>query len=139
MLEFNVWFIVLLVNFLLLVFILNKLLFQPILKVFNEREEAIDGSLDAAKKMGIKKEEALARMKAELAEAAQQARAAFEERKAEGQAKSKELLEAANSEAAKIIGDARAKLKAESDRARGALRADVEKFSEEIANKLISA
>jgi F-type H+-transporting ATPase subunit b len=139
MLEFNNWFIVLLVNFLVLIFILNKLLFQPILQVFKEREEAVDGSLDAAKNMELKKDKALAKMKAELSEAAQQARDAFEERKAEGQAKSKELLEAANAEAAKIIAEARGAIKAESDKARGTLKADVEKFSEEIANKLIKA
>jgi F-type H+-transporting ATPase subunit b len=139
MLEFNNWFFVLAANFLVLLFILNKILFQPILKVFQEREDAIDGSLDAAKQMEMKKEEAMAKMKAELAEAAQSAREAYEEKKAEGQAKQKELLDAANAEAAKIIGDARAKLKAESDKARGALKADVEKFSEEIANKLIKA
>jgi hypothetical protein len=38
-----------------------------------------------------------------------------------------------------MIGEARGKLKAEADRARGALKADVEKFSEEIVNKLVKA
>jgi F-type H+-transporting ATPase subunit b len=139
MLEFNQWFFVLAANFLILLFILNKILFQPLLKVFKEREEAIDGSLDAAKEMELKKDESLEKMKAELAAAAQKAREAFDELKGQGQAKQKELLEAANAEASKVIGEARGKLKAEADRARGALKGDVEKFSEEIVNKLIKA
>lgn len=139
MLEFNQWFIVLIVNFLVLVFILNKILFQPLLKVFKEREEAIDGSLAAAKDMEVRKDESLEKMKAELAAAAQKAREAFEEIKGQGLAKQKELLEVAGAEASKIINEARGKLKAEADKARGALKADVEKFSEEIVNKLIKA
>jgi F-type H+-transporting ATPase subunit b len=139
MLEFNQWFIVLAANFLVLLFILNKILFQPLLKVFKDREEAIDGSLEAAKDMEIKKDEAMEKMKAELVAASQKARDAFDELKGQGQAKQKELLGVANEEASKMIGEARGKLKAEADRARGALKADVEKFSEEIVNKLVKA
>ncbi len=139
MLEFNNWFFVLVANFLILLFILNKILFQPMLKVLKEREDAVDGSLEAAKEMELKKAEALEKMKAELAAASQKARDVFDEFKAEGQKKQKELLEAANSEAAGHIGEARNKLKAEADKARQALRGEVEKFSEEIVNKLVKA
>lgn len=137
MLEFNYWFFVLAANFLVLLFLLNKILFQPMLKVFKEREEAIDGALDAAKDMEARKDDALEKMRAELSAAAQKAREAFDEIKGEGQKKQKAVLEAANAEAAKLIGEARDKLRAEADRARSALRDDVEKFSEEIVNKLI--
>lgn len=139
MLEFNSWFFVLVANFLILLFILNKILFQPMLKVLKDREDAVDGSLEAAKEMELKKAEALEKMKAELAAASQKARDVFDEFKAEGQKKQKELLEAANAEAAGHIGEARNKLKAEADKARQALRGEVEKFSEEIVNKLVKA
>lgn len=137
MLEFNYWFFVLAANFLVLLFLLNKILFQPMLKVFKEREEAIDGALDAAKDMEARKDEAIEKMKAELSAAAQKAREVFDGIKGEGQKKQKAMLEAANAEASKLIGEARDRLRAEADRARGALRGDVEKFSEEIVNKLI--
>lgn len=139
MLEFSSWFFVLAAQFLLLLYILNKILFQPMLKVLKEREEAVDGSLEAAKEMERRKEEALEKMRAELAAASQKAREIFDELKGQGLQKQKEILEAANAEAAGIIGEARKKLKAEADRARGALRGDVEKFSEDIVNKLIKA
>ena len=139
MLEFNYWFFVLAANFLILLFVLNKILFQPMLKVFNDREEAIDGSLEAAKEMELKKDEALETMKAELSAASKAARDVFDEIKGEGLAKQKAALEAANSEAAGIIGEAREKLRAEAQKARDALRGDVEKFSDDIVEKLIKA
>jgi len=139
MLEFNFWFFVLAANFLILLFILNKILFKPMLKVFNDREEAIDGSLEAAKGMELKKDEAMETMKAELSATSQKAREVFDELKGEGLAKQKAALEAANSEAAGIIGEAREKLRAEAQRARDALRADVDKFSDDIVEKLIKA
>lgn len=139
MLEFNFWFFVLTAQFLLLLFILNKILFQPILKIFKEREEAVDGSLEAARVMDERKEKALGKMKAELASAAQQARDVVDGLKSEGQQKQKERLEASNAEAARLIGEAREKLRAESDKARVSLKSDVEKFSEQIVSKLIKA
>lgn len=139
MLEFNFWFFVLTAQFLLLLFILNKILFQPILKIFKEREEAVDGSLEAARVMDERKEKALGKMKAELVSAAQQARDVADGLKSEGQQKQKERLETANAEAARLIGEAREKLRAESDKARVSLKSDVEKFSEQIVSKLIKA
>lgn len=139
MLEFNFWFFVLTAQFLLLLFILNKILFQPILKIFKEREEAVDGSLEAARVMDERKEKALGKMKAELASAAQQARDVVDGLKSEGQQKQRERLETANAEAARLIGEAREKLRAESDKARVSLKSDVEKFSEQIVSKLIKA
>ena len=139
MLEFNYWFFVLAANFLILLFILNKILFKPLLKVFNDREEAIDGSLEAAKEMELKKDEALEAMKAELSAASQKAREVFDELKGEGLATQKAALEVANSEALGIIGAAREKLRAEAQRARDALRGDVDKFSDNIVEKLIKA
>ncbi len=139
MLEFNYWFFALAANFLILLFILNKILFKPMLKVFNDREEAIDGSLEAAKEMELKKDEALETMKAELLAASKKAREVFDEIKGEGLAKQKAALEVANSEASGIIGEAREKLRAEAQKARDALRADVDKFSDDIVEKLIKA
>ena len=46
------WLLVLLVNFLVLVYILNILLFRPLLALFKERESSVRGSLDAARSTG---------------------------------------------------------------------------------------
>ena len=78
------WLLVLLVNFLVLVYILNILLFRPLLALFKERESSVKGSLDAAKEMDRKKEEGLERMNRELSEARHKAKDAFERLREEG-------------------------------------------------------
>ena len=59
--------------------------------------------------------------------------------KAEGVSKQKEVHSAAEAEAASILEKAKAEIKTEAEKARKALRADVDKFSDEIVRKLVKA
>jgi len=133
------WLIVLAINFLALLFILNLILFKPLLKLFKEREDTVKGSLDAAKDMSAKREEGITRLNRELAETRSKAKETFEALKAEGLNKNKEVLGAAETKVSAMLDKARAEVKAEAEKARKALRADVEKFSDEIVRKLVSA
>jgi F-type H+-transporting ATPase subunit b len=137
MLQLNFWFFVLLANFLILLYVLNLILFKPLLRVFDEREQSVKGSLAAAKEMEAQKENALEQMRKELSEAAGRAKQQFEALRAEGQGKQRDALSAAAQEAAGIAEKARQELRAEAGKARSALRADVERFSEEIVRKLV--
>jgi len=137
MLEFNKWFFVLAVNFIVLLFILNAILFKPLMRIFKEREDTVKGALDAAKDMGTKREEGIAKMNRELAEARNKAKEIFESLKAEGTGKQKEVLSATETEAVATLEKARAEIKADAEKARQALRADVDKFSDEIVRKLV--
>lgn len=139
MLELNYWFFVLLANFLVLLFILNIILFKPLLKVFKEREDTVNGSLDAAREMTVKKETAIEDMRKGFASAGLKARAIFEELRAQGLEKQKETILRAGGEGAGLMEQARDALKQEAEKARKALRADVEKFSDEIVRKLVKA
>lgn len=139
MLELNKWFFVLLINFLGLLYILNKILFRPLLKLFKERQDTVKGSLDAAKDMGAKREGGITRLNRELSEARGKAKETFEALKAEALNKNKEVLGAAETELSAMLDNARADVKAEAEKARKALRADVEKFSDEIVRKLVGA
>lgn len=135
----KLWFIVLTVNFLALIYILNLLLFKPILKIFKEREDTVKNNLDAAREMDSRKEEGIERMNRELAEARGKAKDAFEKMRTEGTEVQKSLMAEAESKAADMLQQARAELKGESEKARNTLRADVEKFSDEIVRKLVKA
>jgi len=137
MLELNVWFFVLAANFFALLFILNIILFKPLLKIFKEREETVKGSLDAAKDMNNRREEAIAGLNREFADARSKAKEIFETLKAEGMQKQKEILSVASAEASRILEEARAELRVEAEKARKALRVDVDKFSDEIVRKLV--
>ena len=137
MLDINMWFFVLVLNFLALLFILNIVLFKPLLKIFKEREDIVKGSLDAAKDMSNRREETIARMNKELAETRNKAKDVFEALKAEGLQNQKEVLSKAEAEASQVLEKAKADLKAEAEKARTTLRADVDKFSDEIVRKLV--
>ncbi|MDQ7786461.1 MAG: ATP synthase F0 subunit B [Thermodesulfovibrionales bacterium] len=137
MLELNWTFIVMLINFLVLLFILNSILFQPLLKIFKQRDDTVKGDLDAARDMSTKREENIARLNKELGDARSKAKETFEVLRTEGVQKQKEVLSAAETEAVSILEKAKAEIKADAEKARQALRADVDKFSDEIVRKLV--
>jgi F-type H+-transporting ATPase subunit b len=133
------WLLVLAANFLGLIFLLNIILFKPMLNIFRERENSVKGSLDAARVMNTRKEEGIARLNTEIAAARKKAKDVFEGLRVEGQDRQKELLSEADEKAAGMLQKAREELRAEVAKARRALKADVEKFSDEIVRKLVKA
>jgi F-type H+-transporting ATPase subunit b len=137
MLEFNKWFFVQLANFLILLVVLNYLLFRPMLNLFKERKDRINGFLDDAKAMDKKKEEALRQMEIELSEARNKAKAVIDALRKEGMETQKDIIEKAEKEAHEINKKAQKVLRAETEKARKALRRDVEAFSREIVRKLV--
>lgn len=137
MLELNKWFFVLLINFLILLFILNIILFKPILKILKEREASVKDHLNAAKEMEQKREEAITKMNQELLEARVKAKEIFEGIRKEGLEKQRVIIEDANRQALELIEKAKGEIRIEAEKARKKLRADVDKFSDEIVRKLV--
>lgn len=133
------WLLILTGNFLGLVYILNIILFRPMLKVYLERESLTKGSLEAAKEMNSKKEEGLERMNKEISEARNKAKEAFEGLRNAGLETQKNFLSEAEASAAGMLQKAREELRNEGERARQSLKVDIEKFSDEIVRKLVSA
>ncbi|MBI4653513.1 MAG: F0F1 ATP synthase subunit B [Nitrospirae bacterium] len=139
MLEFNKWFFVQLINFLLLIVLLNNILFKPLLRLFKERQEKTKGDLDGAKAMDKEKEDLLNKINAQLVEARNGARATTEYLKKEGLNVQKELIDAAQKDAAGIGRQAQEKLNAEVRKTKEALRKEVEDLSNKIVEKLVGA
>jgi F-type H+-transporting ATPase subunit b len=134
-----IWLLVLALNFIVLIFLLNAILFKPLMNIFKEREDTVKGALDAAKEMTEKKEDGIARINRELAETRTKAKEIFEALKTEGLGKQREVLSATEAEAVSTLDKAKAEIKAEAEKARKALRADIDKFSDEIVRKLVKA
>jgi F-type H+-transporting ATPase subunit b len=140
MLDIQVkWLLVLAANFLGLIFLLNIILFKPLLKIFNEREDTVKGSLEASREMNARREDAVSTMNREIAEARSKAKEIFESKRTEGLNLQKQVLSESESAAADILAKARQELQSEVEKARQSLRGDVEKFSEEIVGKLVKA
>ena len=138
MLDFEpTWFLVLVVIFLLDLIILNKILFQPLLKIYKAREDAIDGSLAEAKTMDETRDEKLTTFKRDMSEASDRSRGKFDALRQAGHEKQKAAMEVAASEAVALIDKARGELSVASEKAKEQLRGDVDKFSVEIVQKLL--
>ncbi|OGW55713.1 MAG: hypothetical protein A2Y81_01705 [Nitrospirae bacterium RBG_13_43_8] len=137
MLEINFSFWVMAINFFALLIIMNFILFKPLLKIFEERENAVKGSLNAAKEMNTRREETIAGLNRELAETRSKAKETFETLRAEGLQRQKEVLMSAEAEASAMLDKARSDILAEGERARKTLRTEIDKFSDEIVRKLV--
>jgi len=137
MLEFNKWFFVLLFNFLFLIFVLNILLFKPLMRLFEERKEGIEGSLKKAKELNAKKEELINQLNRELLEANRNAKEIIDKYTQEGKERQAELLKEAEKEAQNILLKTRQEIASQAEVVRLALREEIEKISDEIVNKLV--
>ncbi len=137
MLEFNKWFFVLLFNFLFLIFVLNILLFKPLMRLFEERKEGIEGSLKKAKELNAKREELMNQLNRELLEANRKAKEIIDKYTQEGKERQAELLREAEKEAQNILLKTRQEIASQAEVARKALREEIEKISDEIVNKLV--
>jgi len=137
MLEFNNWFFVLMVQFFVLMFILNAILFKPMMELFRQREQKVKSALEEAQLMNEKKEKAIAQMNADLAQAKAQAKQIIDTLREEGLAYQREVVSNAEKEAVQLIEKARAEIKAETEKVRTMLRQEIVRLSEEIVNKLV--
>jgi F-type H+-transporting ATPase subunit b len=129
--------IVQMVNFLLLLAILYRLLYKPLLAKMAERTAAIKHSLEAAEAARAaaakQQEENAERLRAAYAEA-QSIRAAALKEAADEQRK---LVEAARREAQHLVDSARAQTDSDIRRAREELRREVSDLAIAVAEKLV--
>jgi len=137
MVELNGWFFIQLANFLILVYALNVLLFKPVMATFKERRRITEESVDEVNALTARKEAILAKFNEDIARANEKAADVYLKHKEEGLAVQKEFFKKAQDEAAKKLESAMSALASESARARTALRANIDKYSDEIVGRLI--
>jgi len=129
--------IVQVVNFLILLFILQRLLYKPLLAKMEERTGAIKRSLDeaqAARAEAVRQqEENAAQLRAAYAEAASIREQALREAEEAG----RKQLEAAQAQSRKLVEDTKAQLDGEIRRAREELRRETTDLALAAAEKLV--
>ncbi len=136
---YPIWFLVQLATITFLFLFLNYYLFQPFLRLFKEREDNTQGALDKARDLDQQKDALLGTIDEKLNKARSQARSNFEEASNEGLEIQRKALETAQAEAMEINKKAKADLGVAAEKARAALRSNVEAFSKQIVEKLVGA
>ena len=125
------------VNFILLLIVLHRFLYKPLLAKMEERAGAIKRSLDEAQaaraEAARQQEENAARLKAAYTEAA----AIREQALKEAAEEQRRLVEAARAESQRMIETAKAQLEADVRKARDELRREVSDLAVAVAEKLI--
>jgi F-type H+-transporting ATPase subunit b len=124
-------------NFILLLLVLHRFLYKPLLAKMEERSAAIKRSLDEAQaaraEAARQQEENAERLRAAFAEA-QSIRAAALKEAGDEQRK---LVDAARREAQQLVDSARAQTDADIRRAREELRREVSELATAVAEKLV--
>lgn len=137
MVSIDYTFIIQMIDFLVLIFILNFLLYKPLLKILGKRQEQITASEEDVKNLNLTIEKRMAEYEAKIQKAKIEAMGQRNEILQEGAAKGKEIIDAARKDIAGMIEQFQQKLGAEMDQARGILHNQSRKISMEIAEKVL--
>lgn len=113
------------IAFLVLVFILGRFAFPPVMDMLKKREETIRNTIDEAEKTRVEAAKLLEDYKAQLAEARREAQETIEQSKKVGESVRVEITTKANEEARQIIERAGIEIEREKERALVDLQAKV--------------
>jgi F-type H+-transporting ATPase subunit b len=127
------------VNFLILLYLLNRFLFKPALRRIDERQSKLSQGLEDAAAAARDRELARAERDAALAEARQESEALVQRAAKTAEATSAEILAAARESADQLTARAREEIAAEKERALAEIRAEVADLALDAAGKLVGA
>ncbi len=133
--NYTVW--IQMVNFIVLIFVLNILLYKPILKIIDKRNRQLEESDEEVKGL----QETVDQRMAEYEEKVRQAKlAALDQKKIvqqEGSGEGEKIIEEAKNNISRIIEESHVEIGKEMDEARGILENQSRKTSIEIAEKVL--
>lgn len=123
--------------FLILVFVLGRFAYPPILDMLKKREETIRTSIDEAEKTRAEAARLLDEYKAQIAQARKEAQDMIEQGKKVGENVRTEITTKANEEARQIIERAQSEIEREKERALSDLQAKVADLTILATSKVI--
>jgi F-type H+-transporting ATPase subunit b len=127
------------ITFLLLIVVLAKFAFGPIVKMLAERERSIRDAIDQAKKERAEAERMLADQKASLAAAQREAAALAQKSRQDVEALRAELTANARKEADQLVATARQQIVEEKAKALSELKAQVADLAIDATRRLIQS
>jgi F-type H+-transporting ATPase subunit b len=125
------------VLFLVLLAILKPVLFDPMLKLFEEREKRIDGAKLQARKMDEASAGALTKYESEMQHARAAGNVEREKIRGEGAKTENEILGKVRAATAQSLDEGRKKLQADVEQVRKALRADSAALAGQLASRVL--
>ncbi len=136
MIDLDITFFIQLINFLIVLVLLNPLLIRPIRKIIQERKEAAAALLGESEDFFHSAENKLTQYENALAKAREEAQASRESIRVQALAQGDEITAKATKEAQGQLKAAREQVEAESNTALAALRGEVEPMARQIMEKV---
>ncbi len=137
MIQLDYTLLIQMVNFLVLLWLLNKFLYKPILGILDERKRRMDDSERSVRELQDRTSKQWEQYQAELQKAKSAATAEKERLKAEAAETERKLLEQARLEASRSVEEARKALEQEIQKARKALGVQADTLGLEMAEKIL--
>lgn len=139
MIDLNATLIAQIINFLILVAILTKVAYKPLMKTLEERQSKIAGSLETAENEKKAAEQLRREHQEQLNSARAQAQAIVEKAVKLAEESKEEILAEARAEHARMLKNARDEIAREQEKALAELRSEVVSLSMAAATKIIGA
>lgn len=137
MIELNFTLLIQVFNFLLLVFLLNVVLYKPILKVLDERDRRINGQQAEAKKLQEETQALLAEYNRKLHEAKIDAMNAKNAARSEASEEAGRIIEEARKKADEIVSQVQREIRAGIEQAMKDLEPDVSSMAATMAERIL--
>ncbi len=137
LLKIDKTLIVQLIIFIATIFILNSLLFKPLIGVVEKREKLTTGRIKEAKELEEKVDHITREYRAKLDEIRAKAMEERNEIRREAQAAAEDLIGKAHKEAQALLEEARSKLKLEAKEIRERIKPEIEVLAREMALQIL--
>lgn len=137
MVELNATLIAQIINFAILLAILTKLAWKPLIQAIEDRKHKIESDLAGAEKEKTAAEQLRAEYQQQLAEARNQAQAIIEKATKLAEQTKEQILDEARAENARLLKAAQDQIAIERDRALAEMRSEVVNLSIAAASKII--
>lgn len=138
MIELNITFFIQLVNFLILLAVLNLILYRPIREVLRKRADHINLALQATENSVQQAGEYLKKYESELDEIRKKGQTLRQEIKDQAYAAEKKLLTSATKNASSQLQTAKESVTRQQGEVLSALQNDIKTYAQAIAQKIVT-
>jgi F-type H+-transporting ATPase subunit b len=126
------------VTFVLLLIVLNKFAWKPLLRALHDRESSIRGTLDHAENAKAEAEKILEENRRQLSKAGEEAQKILAEGRALGDKLKQEIVDQANQQSRRMVDQARLEIERDKDTAIAQLRGEVAALALQVAGKILN-
>ena len=139
MISIDYTLIIVVLNFVVLLAVLNKLLYKPIKKFLEERKQTIAQDIDEAKRSRMKAEELVSKRGEELKASAEEIRKMKQSSKREVESQTSKMIKEAKEHEKRILKEAEVQLEHEREKTKKALEEELTEMVSALSEKFLSS